>query len=141
MSNFWGALHLRGDYPMIKIGIFWFIENQVYAVCQDVNLAYSSINHILDTDFEHWQVWEDAAIKPRGIKLYQHEYFDFPRGRVLYNTTSFSSLVYLDKTLINEATKNKICQAFNLVSDKIIWKTDDHYTTDKDLLAKMFDFD
>lgn len=43
-----------------KIGIFWFVNSQIYTAIEEIQLSEINSAAIIDTELEHWAVWEDA---------------------------------------------------------------------------------
>ena len=51
------------------------------------------------------------------------EYFDFPRGRVVYNTLTCTHIIYMDKCIHNKA--DRIANTFKLSNFTVL--EDEHY--------------
>ncbi len=127
---------------MIRVGVFWYIDNTVYAEVELLAPDTQPLAGKIDSSYEHWRIWEDAN-KLSGLSLNRqaHEYFDFPRGRVLYDATKASYLIYTTKALLLREIKEKIMQAFGLTDCPVKWAIDEHYTVDRSALESLFDED
>lgn len=118
---------------MALIGIFWFDENAVLFRSCGVEEGSTAINHLIDSPFEHWKVWQTL---PRRTAIRELEYQKLPRGRVLYDSARKIPLVYLDKTLLTDECKQKIRNNFELVG-KVSWQLDNHYSTNRQKIRKL----
>ena len=60
--------------------------------------------------------------------FYLYEYEDIPRGRVVYDIENTQYIVYANSDIIisNEA-RELIVNKFNLKTNKVIFKYDEHY--------------
>lgn len=122
-----------------KIGIFWFVNSQIYTAIEEIQLSEINSSAIIDTELEHWAVWEDAnVLSIPGVDRYECEYFDYPRGRVLYAAHLKKHLIYLDAALLKRKTQSLICEAFKIPADRVVWKLDEHYTSNAIELNKLF---
>ena len=72
------------------------------------------------------------------VNRLQHEYFDFPRGRVLYDVVKQAYIVYCDRRLLNPKDKTLIADFYAVSENKIIWKVDPHYVTEANELGEIF---
>ncbi len=124
---------------MSKIGVFWLFDGQVFGETTELTEAQQSIPGLLDSDATHVAVWEKHSnFKDSKPILAHFEYQDIPRGRVLYHLSKRRFLVYLDKTLMNKKDKNAIANYFGFTPQQADWKSDLHYTTDKESLDRLF---
>ena len=60
------------------------------------------------------------------------EYFEVPRGRVLYDQTTDCSVVYLDAVLNKPSARTLILSFLELCGSRTRWRLDPHYTTSGD---------
>ena len=125
---------------MAKIGIFWVYKNQVIGKARDLGEGQETVPGIIDSPDSHIDLWEfDASFVVPFPELKGSEYQDIPRGRVLYATKASKAIVYMDKVLHTQATRNLVADFFQLKNGEIIWKIDDHYTTQSSELDGFFD--
>ena len=66
------------------------------------------------------------------------EYYQVPRGRVLFNKTEKRFYCYLDTVLCTPAIERLIMARFHLPRQHTIFQTDRHYATDPDELNQLF---
>lgn len=110
-----------------KIGIFWVIEETVYAFLEEVGKgenAYVAETGIVDSAYAHFCIWE----KELSAKYPCADFATFPRGRVVYDTRKHAFILYVDECITNGEIK-KICSVFNLKNPQIAY--DEHYTCDQ----------
>jgi len=110
---------------MYNIGIFWIYKNKIYSKQINKN-AIKAINGFKDTDFAHYQVWNEISSQNKDFYFYEYE--DIPRGRVIYNIKNSQYIVYANNDIINsDEAKALIINGFNLKSDNVLFKYDEHY--------------
>ncbi|MDX1400022.1 MAG: hypothetical protein R3204_15955, partial [Oceanospirillum sp.] len=67
----------------VSIGIFWFIPQrdstgEVFGVCEPYKLSDNTRTGLLDSSFEHWQVWEQCPGEAKlPAAVLAQEYFHF----------------------------------------------------------------
>ncbi len=123
----------------MKIGIFWFYKNTVLGVAEDISQGFKGYNGLIDSNFDHVNVWETLELKKQFPELKNMEYEQIPRGRILYSTKQNKHIIYMDKTLFQSPTKQKVTDFFNINLNQVMWKKDPHYTTNQDELSCLFD--
>ncbi len=107
------------------VGLFFYIDSD--------ELDYHNwIYHV--TSEEKAEKYGDFLIDPAGHdKLFDQafknvpdhiEYFDFPRGRVVFDTKSESHIIYIDKCLADEA--DHIAKSF-FIKKYTVDTDDEHY--------------
>ena len=107
------------------IGIFWIYKSQIYSKSIKTN-SIKSINGFIDSDFSHYQVWDEISSQNKDFYLYEYE--DIPRGRVIYDVENTQYIVYANSDIINSAeSKALIINAFNLKADSVLFQYDEHY--------------
>jgi hypothetical protein len=110
---------------LYSIGVFWIYKSQIYfksIITDDVK----AINGFKDSDFAHYQVWNELSSQNKDFYLYEYE--DIPRGRVIYDIKSSQFIVYSNYDIINsDEAKALIIKGFNLRVDNVLFKNDDHY--------------
>jgi hypothetical protein len=112
----------------MKVGIFWFVENTlVYKAENILSLNKDSLG-LVDSDFKHAEEWELNLLHAQfNLHIPSSAYHHFPRGRVIFDSCSQFSNVYLDKTIFNRSVKNAIITAFELDCATTKWFSDPHY--------------
>lgn len=58
------------------------------------------------------------------------DYGNYPRGRVILDNTKKRFIVYMDKSLMIDEIKQQIKNMYELNGEKVVFKTDSHYTHD-----------
>lgn len=111
-----------------KIGIFWIYQNTVLGKARPLSEGESSVAGLLDSPDDHVRIWELAGFRSQFPALRSMEYQQVPRGRVLYAVNKNKVIVYMDKSLHNEVSKQKLIEFFALQDTTVLWKTDPHYT-------------
>lgn len=111
-----------------KVGIFWFVENTlVYKAQNAIDLKADQLGFI-DSPLQHQVEWEENNIYQLfGLTLFNSDYYNFPRGRVIFNTKLNTSYVYLDKKLFKKYIVKEIKANFYLLDRKVKFFTDPHY--------------
>lgn len=110
---------------MSSIGVFWIYKTQIYSKPIKVD-DVKSINGFIDSDFSHYQVWNEISLQNKDFYLYEYE--DIPRGRVVYDVENTQYIVYSNEDIINsDKAKKSITEAFNLNTTKVVFKYDSHY--------------
>lgn len=129
----------------MSIGIFWFIPQrdstgEVFGVCEPYKLSDNTRTGLLDSNFEHWQVWEQCPGEAKlPAAVLAQEYFHFPRGRVLFDLTRNRHRIYCDPVLLKPDIKEKIKAFFRLQALPVVWMRDLHYTTQTQQLDQLWD--
>lgn len=107
------------------IGIFWIYKSQIYLKTIKVD-EVKSINSFMDSDFSHYQVWNEISSQNKDFYLYEYE--DIPRGRVIYDIKNSQYIVYSNNDVINSnEAKKLIVEAFHLNKNDILFQYDMHY--------------
>lgn len=107
------------------IGIFWIYKSQIYLKPIKVD-EVKSINGFIDSDFSHYQVWDEISLQNKDFYLYEYE--DIPRGRVIYDIKNSQYIVYSNNDVINSnEAKKLIVEAFHLNKNDILFQYDMHY--------------
>lgn len=111
----------------MKVGIFWHYQNQVIGIAHDFNLSQQDSIGLIDSAYVHVKYWK--ALQNQIAALRHIEYEEIPRGRVIYNSLSNKTIVYMDAKLFKKNIAQQIATFFELHFDDIIWKKDPHYKT------------
>lgn len=123
---------------MPHIGIFWVHNGHVFGKARGLSEGIQTLPNCLDSPDDHVSVWEISALRKNYPDLRDSEYFDVPRGRVIFNTKTETAIIYLDKFLSSRCARDQILEFFDLTASKISWKNDSHYTTDPKQLDRLF---
>ena len=123
----------------MKIGIFWFYKNTVLGIAEDICQGFKGYNGLIDSNFDHVNIWETLELKTQFPELSNMEYEQIPRGRILYSSKQNKHIIYMDKTLFELEMKQKIAEFFNINLNQASWKKDPHYNTNQDELSRLFD--
>ena len=120
---------------MIKLGIFWIDQNNIFALQEAID-SVISIDDVRDIGTGHVDYWatlqrENSQFKDRG---YDH----IPRGRVLERKKKI--VVYSCKDIIQNY-QDLITNSFNLPKEKIEFIVDEHYAPILDLGYENFNED
>lgn len=111
-----------------KVGIFWFAENTlVYKAQSAIDLKTDQLGFI-DSTLQHQVEWEENKIYQLFVLMLANtDYYNFPRGRVVFNTKQNTFHVYLDKSLFKKHIVKDIKANFSLLHTKVKFFTDPHY--------------
>ncbi len=120
---------------MPLVGIFWFHQQTILAKTCKITEGIQGVHGLIDSPFDHWKIWEEM---PKPSALWELEYHQLPRGRVIYDVNQKKARVYLDKNLAKETLKEIIRSHFQLSNYTICWLLDSHYTTDSSKLYRLF---
>lgn len=121
------------DGPLV--GIWWDDGTTLKALSHPATAGVSSLEPLLDSDLEHWREWSKVC-KEFG-KLPSDEYFEVPRGRVLYDVGQGRGVIYHGRSTPPERLRG-IAEAFRLQA----WRAavDLHYEMG-DAVDELFDDD
>ena len=120
------------------IGVFWVADVNVFGKAVPLSEAASGLPGLLNSQDTHSDLWEHSpSLVPDWLR--GKEYFEVPRGRVLYSVKCHRSVVYLDDLLLRDEIKGRISAFFQLCAWTTLWRRDVHYTTADDALSSLFD--
>ena len=109
----------------VLIGIFWIYKNQIYAKSIKADTV-KAIKNFKDSDFSHYQAWSEISLQNKDFYLYEYE--DIPRGRVVYDIEHKQYIAYANSDIIiSDEARELIIKKFNLKTNKVIFKYDEHY--------------
>ncbi|OTG83032.1 hypothetical protein [Acinetobacter sp. ANC 4648] len=111
----------------MKIGIFWHFQNQIIGIAHDFDLSDQDSLGLIDSAYIHVKYWEE--FRNQIAELRHIEYEEIPRGRVIYNSLSNKTIVYMDAKLFKKRIAKQIAVFFELNFDDVIWQKDPHYKT------------
>lgn len=125
---------------MAKIGVFWWCNDRVIGKTRAQSEGEVGIAHIIDSPDNHVDLWEqqpDLIQLPQALR--ELDYQEVPRGRVVFDLKAKQSIVYLDKSLLNDAVKAAISEFFQLKPKQTKWRKDPHYTVDPWEIESLWD--
>lgn len=93
---------------------------------------------LLDSPDDHITLWDDPSLQKPAKALGGRDYTEVPRGRVIFSTKDDCAIIYLDESLAGAAVRQRIRAFFDLLSSKVTWQHDPHYTTDPRKLDDLF---
>lgn len=124
---------------MPRIGIFWIYHDEIFGIAEKIENGKQRIPGFHDSELEHFQIWERPGFLNQYPELKFREYSDIPRGRALFSATNATSIVYLDRSLLENSNKTKIMHFFDIPAGKVRWNTDPHYTTNQIAIGQLLD--
>jgi hypothetical protein len=117
------------------VGIFWVDQGHLIMASVPIADGVDDGQFVNGPD-DHDPYW--ATVQRTHRHLWDVEYYQVPRGRVLFNKAEDRFYVYLDKVLRKPPIKRLIGECFRLPRKHTIFRTDLHYTTDPDELDRLF---
>jgi hypothetical protein len=126
--------------PEPQLGIFWHVPHQgsFIFIADSISLSEGeSYGDCLTYPLGHHDVWEGWRRLGRAefiqrqlpIAVITHEYEEFPRGRVVYETTNHQFIIYADRKILTAEKIDPIIERFNLAGRAWSLRTDLHYRT------------
>lgn len=124
----------------VSVGVFWCINGHIYGERESLKVTDHAVEGMVDSHLEHWRIWDAPnQMFEAGICREDHEYFSFPRGRVLYDVRALKYVVYCDQVLMNPNAKKQIANFFGIAVREAIWRRDIHYSTDGEAIRGFFE--
>jgi len=113
----------------IHVGIWWHDTNRLVAFLQSI-AEIPEAGHHIDSELSHDSCWDMARQELSCGN--ETEYFDIPRGRIVWNTVHRSGVVYHGNSTPH-AVFEELARLFRLPR----WdaRLDEHYLTGDDLEA------
>lgn len=122
----------------MKVGVFWIYKASIFGKTTELHQGEMAVSAIVDSPDNHADFWiHDREHLRQFPELSEREYFEVPRGRVLFDKTQNRSIVYLDIAILSVHVKELVCRFFDLEVANVLWRDDLHYKTspaDLDLL-------
>jgi hypothetical protein len=87
----------------------------------------------------HYELWEAWRIAPPSKELavivYDAEYEEWPRGRVVFNIVQEQFVIYGDRQVLKHKLLSRILDRFGIATDqaKFTFATDEHYQSTRSL--------
>lgn len=124
--------------PMPQVGIFWLVPGPGGRVllCDSTPLPqaepYGACLGHARGHFEMWEAWRALGmhgLARQGLPacILDHEYEDFPRGRVVYQRGSGEFVIYADSRLHTSRRRCAILARFALEAARVRFALDAHY--------------
>ena len=122
-----------------SVGIFWQVrDNTGEGALVTDRTALDSAEPYGDClthprgHYEVWEGWQRLSATARakdGLpqSIVDHEYEDFPRGRIVYHQPSARFWIYADRRLQKTRVLDQLRSAFGLPEDKCVVRSDPHY--------------
>lgn len=106
------------------VGIWWHDTKRIVTFLQSITEFQEQIGHLLDSDLSHDSVW-DMARNELSCSL-ESEYFDIPRGRILWHTVHAAGVVYHGNST-PAAVFKELARIYRLPRWEL--RLDEHYLT------------
>ena len=116
---------------MSYIGVFWWCKDHVIGKARGLAEGERGLSYIIDSPDTHMDLWEqhpETIQLPNALR--ELDYQEMPRGRVVFDIKAKQSIVYIDKSLLNDEVKAAISEFFQLKPKQAKWRKDPHYTVD-----------
>lgn len=115
---------ITGTPPVgFYVGIWWHDDERLVAFLQSIS-EIKAVGHLIDSDLCHNSVWETAHHELGGYE--NAEYFDIPRGRIVWDTVHCSGILYHGNATPTEAFE-ELARLFRL--PRLEARLDEHYLT------------
>lgn len=125
---------------MAKVGVFWIYRKNVVGRAIDLETGEEGVPGLIDSPDNHVDLWRKVVLWAFP-ELRDYQYFEIPRGRVIWDSNNEMAIVYLDVSLNAPEIRSAIARFFDLYDDAIIWRSDAHYNTNTEALNKLFSDD
>jgi hypothetical protein len=120
-----------------QVGIFWLYKGQILQFTQPVS-AIPPVGGFKDSNYNHDAYW--GQMTKMFPELAAKEYYDIPRGRVLFQVNGTYIIMLPSKEATNRMVVSRIIKNFNLPAAKSVAKADHHYDPSS-MIQKEFDDD
>lgn len=108
-----------------KIGIFWYYDQKLMVKASALT-EVKPVAGYADYEVTHHEVWD--SLRFSNPELFDDEYDEVPRGRVIFNANQNLFYVYSSAKLISDRIfQGKVLEQFILPRAKTIFKADEHY--------------
>jgi hypothetical protein len=116
------------------VGIFWLVDNVLVvdrSILSEAEPYGECITHAAG-HYERWGEWralDRSSLAALGYPslIRSTEYDQWPRGRVVYETTTQRFMFYADRHLQKRETIAVLKKAFGLSEADVVVKSDAHY--------------
>ena len=118
---------LKIERKIMKIGIFWYWNNEVLGISHSFENSDVDSLGIIDSPYTHVDYWAEVQRKYNELRFFEYE--EIPRGRVVFNVKTKKLIIYIDSNLLYKSKVEKIYQFFDTTAEQAILKKDPHYKT------------
>lgn len=113
-----------------RIGIFWVVGRRIIAFSESVERVRAA-GGFKDSRFSHHQMW--MAVVQKRRELVGREYWERPRGRVLYSVSDDQYRIFIPAKLGQQRRLiARIVSRFELPAKKVQVCLDEHYEPPRD---------
>jgi hypothetical protein len=114
---------MRRKEPLL--GIFWIVAGRIVAFTTPVSKV-ESVGGFKDSKFGHYHVWQ--AVVRKNPKLSGKEYWERPRGRVVYAVADDQFRLFLPSSHAKDQRLiRRIAKRYSLPIRKVKVWSDQHY--------------
>ena len=111
----------------MKIGIFWYWNNEVLGISHDFTPSDIDSIGLADSNYAHVEYWKIIQSSSKDLKYMEYE--EVPRGRAIFSSKLNKIIIYLDRSLLIRSKIEKIARFFEANSEQIVIRSDPHYKT------------
>ena len=113
----------RIQAPGFHVGIWWHDDERLVAFLQSIS-EIKPVGQLIDSDLSHDSAWETARHELSCRE--ESEYFDIPRGRIVWDTVHCSGILYHGNATAADVLQ-ELAKLFRLPR----WEArlDEHYLT------------
>jgi hypothetical protein len=126
--------HLNKEAAEPQVGIFWLYMGQVLQFSQPVS-SVAPVAGFKDSGYNHDSYWNQMV--KMFPELNQKEYYDIPRGRVLFSVNGIYHIMLPALEAKNKIVVSRIIRNFSLPRERSVAETDHHY--DPPAQQELFD--
>lgn len=111
-----------------KVGVFWIHNGIIFGQAFSASEIHATSLGIIDASIDHATLWDSCLFERVELKeLINLEYFQTPRGRVVFNTKSRAAQIYTCTELLSKSNRLLVRNFFDLTRTKVRWIVDEHY--------------
>lgn len=121
--------NLKKEAANPQIGIFWLYKGQILQFAESVNNV-PPVGGFKDSGYTHDSYWKQ--VQQMHPELAGKEYFDVPRGRVLFVINGTYKIILPSAQSKDMMLIKRIISNFSLPAAKTIVETDLHYDAPQD---------
>jgi len=115
-----------------QLGIFWIVDGEIVAFKEPASKV-KSVNSVKDSEFAHDSLWPKVQRSCSGLE--DKEYWQIPRGRVVYRDPKREYVVFMPTMLLKDrGLLVGISKAFGLGASRVCALGDLHYDPPSDEL-------
>lgn len=123
----------------VTIGVFWHYKKIILGKRISPQQGIERVKGLIDSPYDHMNVWQEVRyLRP---ELSFMDYDEVARGRALYVTARHGLMIYMDRSLFSKKCKESIRRFFGAHENTVLWRADDHYTTEPRNINFLFESD